>query len=110
MLMTSSFDRELHLYDIRRPGELLFALSGHCSASTTQQHAIHHPQFVCDGSVIVTTGDEVSRLTFFSTASGDKLHSWATPNVPLALAVHTLSNTVYFSLKTRELVSVSLFP
>lgn len=69
-LLTAGKDTVIRLFDIRQTSQPLQSFEGHVPISVTAVKGIHHPEFCCDGDVVMTAAERSTRITFFHTADG----------------------------------------
>jgi WD40 repeat protein len=74
ILLSSSFDKNIALTDIRRPDRSLFRVDAHWGGAANKSSratSIHHPCFVRNGALIAASSDlEPARLWLLSAATG----------------------------------------
>lgn len=72
LVLSASFDPDLHLFDLRRPSAPLFTFRGHYLDAN--QNAIYHPVFVNGGSEIVAAGgSRCLQLSLYSSRDGSTI-------------------------------------
>jgi WD40 repeat protein len=86
ILLSASFDRYIHIFDLRRPSSQIHSLSGHHSSGEGRVGSIYHPRWYLD-DLVLTTGEKTKALVAYSSLTGALVSRLVLSGIPANIAV-----------------------